>query len=71
MKTTVSIPGIHCEGCKHLIDDVSKDSPGVLSVQTDLATKQVTLEHGENFSFDQWKKEIESLNSDYNVQRTV
>ena len=71
MKTTVSIPGIHCEGCSRLIQDVSKDTPGVTSVQVDLAAKTVSIDHDGQFSFDNWKKEIESLNPDYNVQRTA
>lgn len=67
MITTVSIPGIHCEGCKRLIEDVSKDIAGVGSVEADLATKQVTIEHDDTFNFETWKEEIESLNPDYNV----
>lgn len=67
MKTTVSIPGIHCEGCKRLIEDVSKDTPGVTSAAADLATKQVTLEHDDSFNFGKWKEEIEELNPDYTI----
>lgn len=67
MKTTVSIPGIHCEGCKRLIEDVSNDSPNITSATADLETKQVTLEHDDSFNFEKWKEEIESLNPDYNV----
>ena len=67
MQTTVSIPGIHCEGCSRLIQDVSKDIGGVTSVHVDLHTKKVTIEHEDNFHFDEWKKEIESLNPDYKV----
>lgn len=67
MQTTVSIPGIHCEGCKRLIEDVSKDTKGVTSAHADLATKRVTVEHDETFDFTQWKKDIEELNPDYIV----
>ncbi len=67
MKTTVSIPGIHCEGCKHLIEDVSKDSTGITSATADLETKQVTLEHNDSFNFEKWKEEVEGLNPDYKV----
>lgn len=65
--TNVSIPGIHCEGCSRLIQDVSKDIPGVTSVHVDLAAKTVAVEHDEKFVFDDWKNEIESLNPDYKV----
>lgn len=67
MITTVSIPGIHCEGCKRLIEDVSSDTVGITSAQADLATKKVTIEHDESFNYDKWKEEIESLNPDYKV----
>jgi copper chaperone CopZ len=67
MITTVNIPGIHCEGCKRLIEDVSNDAVGVTSVTADLATKQVTVEHDDSFNFEKWKEEIEGLNPDYHV----
>ena len=68
MQTIVTIPGIHCEGCSRLIQDVSKDTDGVASVQVDLASKNVTIDHDARFAFDAWKKEIESLNPSYHVQ---
>ncbi len=67
MIITVSIPGIHCEGCKRLIEDVSKDTAGVLSAEADLSTKKVAIEYDETFDFEKWKEEIESLNPDYKV----
>ena len=67
MNTTVSIPGIHCASCVSLIKDVSKDNSGVTSVDVDLTTKHVVVEHDDRFRFDEWKKEIESLNPDYKV----
>ena len=66
--TKVSIPGIHCEGCSRLIQDVSNDLPGVSAVSVDLESKQVTIDHDDGFDFQLWKKEIESLNEEYNVQ---
>ncbi len=70
MQTIVSIPGIHCEGCSRLIEDVSNDSPGVTSVKVDLTSKQVTINHDNGFNFNDWKKEIESLNPDYTVHHS-
>ena len=67
MQTIVSIPGIHCEGCSKLIVDVSNDVPGVTSVKVDLKSKHVTIDHENGFNFQDWKKEIESLNPDYTV----
>ena len=65
--TKVSIPGIHCEGCSRLIQDVSRDIPGVTSVRVDLNEKTVVIDHDDRFVFDDWKSEIESLNPDYKV----
>ena len=67
MQTTVSIPGIHCEGCKKLIEEVTFEFPDVQHVDVNLETKKVVLDHGEDFIFDQWKTEIESLNPAYTV----
>ena len=68
MQTIVSIPGIHCEGCAALIKDVSSDFPSVTHADVDLATKRVTIDHAEDFPFEEWKQEIESLDPKYRVQ---
>lgn len=67
MKTSVSIPGIHCEGCAHLIKDVSKDDTSIQQVDVDLNTKMVTIEHDDAFNLQTWTKDIESLNPAYKV----
>lgn len=67
MQTTVSIPGLHCEGCAKLIKDVSADFPDIASVEVDLKSKRVTLEHAEHFEKAKWQQEIESLGSAYKV----
>ena len=68
MKKTVRIPGIHCAGCAALIKDVSADFPSIQSIDVDLDTKLVTMDHDASFSMDQWKQEIEALNPDYAVE---
>ena len=68
MTTTVRIPGIHCEGCSALIKDVSRDNPSVQSVDVDMATKNVTIEHDETFDLAAWTAEIEALDPKYKVQ---
>lgn len=68
MHTTVRIPGIHCEGCSALIKDVSGDNPSVQSVDVDLATKNVLIEHDDAFDLSAWTAEIESLDPKYKVQ---
>lgn len=66
MQTTVSIPGIHCEGCAALIKDVSLEFPQIQSVEVDLAMKKVTLEQAD-LDFEAWKAAIELLGDTYRV----
>lgn len=67
MRTTVSIPGIHCAACSALIKDVSGEFPAIQHVDVDIGAKTVTLDHGEGFDFPQWKSGIESLDAKYAV----
>ncbi len=68
MKTTVCIPGIHCDGCVALIKDVSSEYPSVQSIDIDMATKNVTIGHDDSFDLSAWTAEIESLDPKYTVQ---
>lgn len=68
MQTTVSIPGIHCASCAALITDVSGDFPSIQQVDVNIDTKQVTLEHDEEFDLRSWAKEVEALDAKYRVQ---
>lgn len=68
MQTTVSIPGIHCASCAAMIKDVSADFPQVKNVTIDIGTKNVTMEHNDEFDLSAWTKEIESLGDTYKVQ---
>jgi len=68
MQTTVSIPGIHCASCAALIKDVSSEFPAIKNVDVDIDTKNVTLEHEENFDKQKWTEEIEALDEKYKVQ---
>jgi Cu+-exporting ATPase len=67
MQTVVSIPGIHCAACATLIKDVSSEFSSIKSVDVDIETKKVTLDHDENLDMQQWKNEIESLDRKYAV----
>ena len=67
MKTTVKIPGMHCHSCVVLVTEVSEESPGVQSVTVSLDSKEVTLDHDDNFDLVAWIQEIESLGDDYKV----
>ena len=67
MQTTVSIPGIHCASCAAVIKDVSADFPQITRADVDIETKKVILEHSDDFDFQRWKTEIESLSDKYKV----
>lgn len=68
MQTIVSIPGIHCSGCAALIKDVSSDFPAIQTIDIDLDTKHVTIDHDDRFDMATWSAEIESLDEKYKVQ---
>ena len=70
MKTTVSIPGIHCASCSALIKDVSSEFPAIKSVDVDIETKKVTLDHDESFDMQKWSAEIEALDPKYKIHST-
>ncbi len=62
MKTTViKINGIHCNSCKLLIEDVTKDINGVKLCHVNTRSGEMIIEYDEHFNFDLFKKEIESL----------
>ena len=67
MKTTVSIPGIHCASCEALIKDVSGEFPAITSVIVNLETKKVELEHSEDFDLSKWIEEVQLLGEKYVV----
>lgn len=71
MQTTVSIPGIHCASCAALIKDVSSDFPSIESIDVDIDTKKVTLEHTDSFDMQKWTEEIETLDPKYKIQSPI
>lgn len=68
MKTTFSIPGLHCPSCIALVKDVSSEFPEVRTVDVNLATKQVTLDHEEKLDLSSWKRALSELGETYRVQ---
>lgn len=70
MQTTVSIPGIHCASCAALIKDVSSEFPSIKSVNVDVETKIVTLDHDERLDMKKWSTEIEALDPKYKIHPT-
>lgn len=67
MKTTFSLPGLHCPSCVALVKDISSEFPEVRTVDVNLATKQVTLDHEEGLNLSSWKRTIEELGDTYQV----
>lgn len=70
MKTTFSIPGIHCASCAALIKDVSSEFPSIKNIDVNIDTKMVTFEHDERLDMQKWTKEIESLGDAYKILPT-
>ena len=66
MKKIIIIKGTHCASCKALIEEVSKDIPGIISCKVDYKTGKTIIEHEEKVDLNKFKKEIESL-GDYKV----
>ncbi|WP_435007727.1 heavy metal translocating P-type ATPase [Tundrisphaera lichenicola] len=52
METTLTTPGISCEGCAGTIRHALGNLPGVGSVEVDVATKRVTVDHDGQVSRD-------------------
>ena len=61
MKTIATIMGTHCNSCKLLIEDVSRDIAGVQSCDVNLETGEVIIEHDEHFTPAVFKEEVEGL----------
>jgi copper chaperone len=45
---TISVPGIHCEHCKHSIEGALVPLPGVSSTRVDIDARTVTVEVDES-----------------------
>ena len=60
MKTILTIQGTHCNACKMLIEDISKDIAGIQSCSVDYATGRTEIEHDENADLVELAKEIEA-----------
>ncbi len=68
MRTTITIPGIHCHACEMLIRDVSGDFPAITDISVDIQSKKVTLDYGDGFNLADWSNAIAGLGPEYRVQ---
>lgn len=67
MKNTFAIKGTHCNACRVLIEDVSKEILGISSCHVDFKTGATEIEHDENVDWAKFKKEVEAL-GEYKVE---
>ncbi len=63
-KTILKVDGMSCEHCVKAVKNAVGSLPGVSSVDVDLKTKLVTVEHDSALSQDKIKYEIEDQGYD-------
>lgn len=68
MRTSVVIPGIHCNACETLIRDISSDFPAIGRLTIDLKQKRVEVDHDQNFNFTDWSTALAELGPKYKPQ---
>ena len=68
MKKVMKIDGVHCSGCKSLIEDVCSDFTGIKSASLDSKTGNLEIEHYESLDMDSLIEEIETVGH-YKVAR--
>ena len=59
--TAINIKGTHCNSCKLLIEDVCREINGATSCTVNFETGETKIKHDENFDWETFKKEVESL----------
>ena len=69
-KVVLSVPGISCEHCEHVVSASLTSLPGVRSVKVDIPTTQVQVE------YDEAKADVERMkqvlaDQEYPVQRVL
>ena len=69
-KVVLSVPGISCEHCEHVVSASLTSLPGVRSVKVDIPTTQVQVE------YDEAKADVERMkqvlaDEEYPVQRVL
>ena len=69
-KVVLSVPGISCEHCEHVVSASLSSLPGVRSVKVDIPTTQVQVE------YDEAKADVERMkqvlaDEEYPVQRVL
>ena len=61
MKTTLIVRGTHCPACQALIEDVTRQIPGIRSCSVDYLTDRTEVEYEGEPDLALLRKEIESL----------
>lgn len=61
MQTTLTLRGTHCASCKALIEEVSRELPGVTACSVDFRTGQTIIEHDATLDWAKFRQAIEQL----------
>lgn len=59
-KIKINVEGMHCEGCENRIKNSLKEVEGIINVQANYKTGEVTIEE-ENSNLEEIKEQIEDL----------
>ena len=65
---TFSVPGIHCNSCALMIQEIGTEFPDIGKTDVDTEKKTVTIEYGDGLDLDAWKQEIEGMGEQYKVR---
>lgn len=68
MHTTLTIKGTHCASCKALIEEVSREQPGITSCSVDYATGKTVIEHDAPFDRTQLQRAISEV-GEYTIEQ--
>ncbi len=67
MRTILSIPGICCDSCKRLIAGISSLFPQIRTVEVDILSHRVSLQHTEEFNVRSWIALLEHRSHKFKV----
>ena len=60
MKKEMSIQGIHCQGCKMLIEDICSEYDEIISATVDVKSQKLVIEFAESFDINPLLDEIDA-----------
>lgn len=60
MKKEMNIQGIHCQGCKMLIEDICSEYDEIISATVDVKSQKLVIEFAESFDINPLLDEIDA-----------